>query len=188
MKKVLIVLLLLLIPMNTFSYEVNVHRKVANQAIALSNIEYYVANNLGTTLTTDKFRVDVFYNKTAKEWIETGSDWEDATIGASANLRFMNHFYDPATGKGLNVDGVPVGDAVSSLIWGRSHVDNLFIGNILWSRDGKNLLYITAEDPQGLLIKQLDISKMKVVQSNRYEINPQLFAMQIFTPLKFIDW
>jgi hypothetical protein len=126
MKKLFIIILLISMPLDAPCYETNVHWKIADYAIASSQTEQYLLNNLGIKLFKDKFKADIIYNYTAQEWIEKGSQWEDDIIGASANLRFMNHFYDPTTGKGLNVDGVPVGDAVSSLIWGRSHVNNLF--------------------------------------------------------------
>jgi len=125
---------LILIPLSAVCYEVNVHKQIAGNAITSSNFEQYLLNNLGILMNKDRFRADVIYNKTAQEWIVAGSDWEDDTIGVSANFRFMNHFFDPTTRMGLNVGGYPVGDAVSSLVWGKNYVNNLF--NWTRTRDG----------------------------------------------------
>ncbi len=64
----------------------------------------------------------------------------------------------------------------------------LMFGNIVWSGDGKHLLYISAEESQGLFVKQVSIDHPKATQSYRYEVNPQIFPMKMFMPIKFIDW
>lgn len=116
-----LIAILLILPFNTFCYEVPVHRKIADSAMNASEMKNYLANRLGI-----KFESDTFEGKLAQIWISDGSDWEDNIIGLSANFRYMNHFYDPRTGLGLNVGGMNVGDSASSLVWGKDHANNLF--------------------------------------------------------------
>ena len=120
--KILIVIIMLTInPFAALSYEVNVHQKIADNAITASGVEQSLFNNMGILLNKDKFKDSSFFNMNAREWIEAGSDWEDNIVGTSEELRFMNHFFDPKTGSGLNFVG-----AASSLVWGKDHGNNLF--------------------------------------------------------------
>ena len=47
MKRLLLIhVFILLLPMNILAFEVNVHEKITEKSIALSNIEQYLSNNL----------------------------------------------------------------------------------------------------------------------------------------------
>ncbi|MDA8242413.1 MAG: hypothetical protein M0Z67_18840 [Nitrospiraceae bacterium] len=87
------------------SYETNVHHAIATQAIAAAGTESYLRTKLGIT------PLDKFGAKTAKAWIESGSETEDNPP------RWLNHFYDPTTGQGLF-------NGKSSLQWAKDYANN----------------------------------------------------------------
>jgi len=99
-------------PIKAFSYEVNVHEKITENAINTSTIGQYLNNNLDISLN------DSFNGNTAKKWLELGSKWEDDDL----TMRWLNHFYDPTTGKGLNSSGITWGQP--SLQWGKDSTEN----------------------------------------------------------------
>lgn len=132
MKKIIGFVLLLLIPITSLGYEVNVHKEITKNAIASSSIEQYLLNNLNITLKKDKFASDIFRSETAEDWMKDGSDWEDS----DATQSWLNHFYDPTTEQGLTGPGLN-GSVTTwgqpSLVWGKDYVANLW--NWHWARD-----------------------------------------------------
>lgn len=120
MKKLILLLIAILLPLKVYSYEVNVHRSIAGYAMDSSNIKQYLLNNLGIRLNEDIFKADIFQSKSAREWIKAGSDWEDSNFDQS----WLNHFYDPTTGMGLNSSGTTWGQP--SLVWGKYYSVNLW--------------------------------------------------------------
>ncbi len=119
MRKGLIFIFFFLLSIEAFAYEVNVHREISKQAIAASNISQYLYNNLGISLK------DEFNRKKAEDWVEDGSDWEDNAP------RWLNHYYDPTTGKGLNP--CPTTLCKPSLQWGKDATENAWSWK--WARD-----------------------------------------------------
>ena len=98
--------------LNAFGYETNVHEEITKNAIVTSNIEQYMNEKLNSSL------ISVFDGRSAAKWIELGSNWEDENF----TMRWLNHFYDPTTGKGLNKNGISIGQ--SSLQWGKYSSNN----------------------------------------------------------------
>jgi len=148
MKKILIIIMLTLMPLNALCYEINVHKRIADKAIESSNIGQYLLNNLGIQLFKDKFKADIIYNYTAQEWIDAGSQWEDADLAT----RWLNHFYDPKTGNGLSISGTVLGQ--SSLVWGKDYYANLWSWK--WTRDAYyDALTVTNPSPRNFYFAQL---------------------------------
>jgi len=109
MKKLLPSLFFVLILLsNAFGYETNVHEKITKNAIAASNIRQYLSDNLNISLD------DLFNGEKGSKWMELGSIWEDDNL----TMRWLNHFYDPTTGKGLNSAGLII-YGEPSLQWGK---------------------------------------------------------------------
>ncbi|MGE5810901.1 MAG: hypothetical protein ACM339_05330, partial [Ignavibacteria bacterium] len=121
MKKLLMILILIFtFPVKVICYETNVHRKMTGYAVSSSNISSYLKNDLNINLT------DNFRDRTAQEWMEDGSEWEDDNW----TQRWLNHFYDPITGSGLTGSkawGQP------SLQWGKEYYSNLWSWK--WARN-----------------------------------------------------
>lgn len=116
MKRLLFLAFFLIFPFNTFGYEVNVHREITKKAIASSKISQTL-DNIGISLKNE------FSDKTASKWIEDGSELEDNSP------RWKNHFYDPTTGQGLNVNVYePVLGTVLFTVSGES--------SLPWAKDG----------------------------------------------------
>lgn len=107
-KSLFVTILFLLLTIEAYCYETNVHQTITNRAISSSNIESYLKDNLKINLT------DNFNSKTAQKWMEQGSVWEDDNL----TMRWLNHFYDPTTGKGLNSGGLVI-YGEPSLQWGK---------------------------------------------------------------------
>ena len=120
MKKIIGFIVILLMPMTSLGYEVTVHKEITKYAIALSSIEQYLLNDLGIILTQNKFKSNIFLSETARNWIIDGSNWEDNDVTQS----WLNHFYDPTTGLGLNGSGITWGQP--SLVWGKDYYGNLW--------------------------------------------------------------
>ncbi len=98
----------LTLPLHVFSYEVNVHEKITREAVISGGLARYLNTNLNISL-------DAKVNgKYVSEWLELGSNWEDDDI----TMRWLNHFYDPTTGKGLNSAGI-IKYGEPSLQWGK---------------------------------------------------------------------
>ncbi len=97
-------------------YEINVHQKISLNAVATSNIAHILMTNLATHLG-DKYS-DGTDRKTVSQWIELGSIREDD----NTSMRWLNHFFDPTTGKGLNPCNKYV--CSSSLTWGKQASSN----------------------------------------------------------------
>lgn len=95
------------------------------------------------------------------------------------------YFADPADMRGNNLTLKELG---TNKTFKLTLDHSMMFGNILWSGDGKYLLYISAEESQGIFVKKVDIDRPKATQSYRYEANPQIFPMKMFMPIKFIDW
>jgi hypothetical protein len=122
MKRLILVkFLIFILVIESHSYETNVHQKITGNAITASNIESYLKDNLKINLT------DNFNDRTAQEWMEMGSVWEDDDL----TMRWLNHFYDPTIGKGLNSFGITWGQP--SLQWGKESSDNAWSWK--WARD-----------------------------------------------------
>jgi len=64
---------------------------------------------LGITLDTEVNHIQL------KRWLELGSKLEDNDL----TMRWLNHFYDPTTGKGLNTGGIIIWGE-PSLQWGKN--------------------------------------------------------------------
>lgn len=130
----LLCLILILLPLKGFCYEENVHEKITTSAIDTSVIGQYLNKNLNISLNDSFNSGNTTYN--AKQWIEQGSKLEDASP------RWVNHFYDPTTGLGLNGDTGSNG--LPSLQWGKDSLLNEY--NWKWARQSYyNAL--TASDP-----------------------------------------
>lgn len=95
------------------SYETNVHQAITHSAITYSNTEVYLKDKLKINLT------DKFNNRSIQEWMMLGSDREDNAP------RWLNHFYDPTTGKGLNTGGIIIWGE-PSLQWGKDNLLNVW--------------------------------------------------------------
>ena len=115
-----IIFILLLLP-NAFGYETNVHEKITEKAITFSNIESYLKSNINISLMTK------FNGQFAIEWLKLGSKWEDNDFA----LRWLNHFYDPTIGKGLNPCVTTL--CSPSLQWGKDSSENAWSWK--WARD-----------------------------------------------------
>jgi hypothetical protein len=123
----LIATFILLLSIEAFCYEVNVHEQISEKAIAASNLEAYLRSNLMMRLN------DSFANRNVIKWIKTGSNWEDNDpFGGNARMRWLNHFYDPTTGKGLNSGGLII-YGKPSLQWGMDALTNTWSWK--WARD-----------------------------------------------------
>ena len=110
----LIATFILLLSIEAFCYEVNVHEQISEKAIAASNLEAHLRSNLMMRLN------DSLANRNVIEWIKKGSNWEDNDpFGGNARMRWLNHFYDPITGKGLNTGGIIIWGE-PSLQWGKN--------------------------------------------------------------------
>lgn len=90
MKRFIVILLLLIVPVNVFAYEVNVHEKITENATSSSNVDNYLGKNLNISIHT------VFDGKEVIKWLKDGSNWEDN------DPRWLSHYYDAKTGRGLN--------------------------------------------------------------------------------------
>jgi len=101
-------IIILLLPASVWGYWVATHEKVTKQALIDATIDQYLKANLNISLTTK------INNRLVREWIELGSKWEDDST------RWLAHFYDPTTGKGL------WGSAVPSIIWGKDYYENVW--------------------------------------------------------------
>lgn len=124
MKKIFFMMIILIsIPCKAFTYETNVHMQITKRAISLSTIEQYLSKNLNISLS-DKFSNGI-NRRPASEWLELGSNWEDNAP------RWLNHFYDPTTGKGLNP--CPTLLCTPSIQWGKYNSANAWSWK--WARD-----------------------------------------------------
>jgi hypothetical protein len=95
---------------NLFAYETNVHEIITQNALAKSMIgSTSYLRQLGITLDTEVNYIQL------KRWLELGSKLEDNDL----TMRWLNHFYDPTTGKGLNTGGIIIWGE-PSLQWGKN--------------------------------------------------------------------
>lgn len=115
MKQKLIILFIILIPINVLSYEVNLHKKITKNAVESSNVSQSLKANMGI------YNDMKFQNKKFIEWLTYGSDREDDNL----TMRWLNHFYDPITGKGLNTAGIII-YGNPSLQWGKESLINIW--------------------------------------------------------------
>jgi Tol biopolymer transport system component len=68
-------------------------------------------------------------------------------------------------------------------------LDNfLKYGDIIWSKDGRFLLYISYKESVGLFINLLNLETMKTIQTINYEIEPNYLTAQMFMSVRFIGW
>ena len=97
------------------AYEVNVHEIITQNALAKSMIgSTGYLRQVGITLDTEVTHIKL------RRWLELGSNWEDNDpFGGNARMRWLNHFYDPTTGKGLNTGGIVIWGE-PSLQWGKN--------------------------------------------------------------------
>ncbi|MDA8239691.1 MAG: hypothetical protein M0Z67_04870 [Nitrospiraceae bacterium] len=95
------------------AYETNVHSAISKNAFNASVLGSGFLTNLGIS------KIDQLDNNmTALQEIQDGSIKEDEDI----TFRWLNHFYDPTTGQGLNAAGIPYGHP--SLEWGKNYINN----------------------------------------------------------------
>ena len=112
-----VIVIILVMATGVFGYETNVHREITIKAVTASGIASYLNRNLSVTLS------DKIDSRTIQEWMEKGSQWEDKTFDNSEPaMRYLNHFYDPTTGLGLNDSGTEKGSP--SLQWANLHSGN----------------------------------------------------------------
>ena len=98
---------------NALSYETNVHSAISANAFNQSVLGSGYLANLGIS------KINILDNNmTALQEVQDGSIEEDDDV----TLRWLNHFYDPTTGNGLNQGGISYGQP--SLVWGRNYASN----------------------------------------------------------------
>jgi len=126
MKRFFFVLVLVLtLSLSVQAYDTDVHEKITKKSLEISIVEQYLNNNLNISLD------DSFNGNKARLLVENGSYWEDENI----TMRWLNHFYDPITGLGLNSSGTII-YGEPSLQWGKDSEDTLENAwSWKWARD-----------------------------------------------------
>lgn len=94
------------------AYDTEVHSLISEFAFNNSVLGTGYLAKLGIT------KIDKLTNMTALRLIQEGSIKEDRDV----TFRWLNHFFDPTTGYGLNIGGLQYGEP--SLTWGKSYVNN----------------------------------------------------------------
>lgn len=108
-------LLICLFPSFSAGFWLDTHKKITDTAIGTANLSSTIDDQTGITNTL-KMKVTVGSQiKPLEEWIRFGSEEEDNTLGIPP-ARYLNHFYNPLNGTGLN-DPIALVNGLPSYAW-----------------------------------------------------------------------
>lgn len=142
---ILVVALALLQDSKVSSFEINTHRALSDRAVVGSTLNDFLISQLGLSGGINETLSDGTVTRTVTQWIQEGSDREDA------GFRFFNHFHNPLRTwdrAGLRILGAQLG--FSSVLWGQRTSQGFAWQN---ARDNyfKGLTTTTKEDRDKLL-------------------------------------